>query len=73
MLPFIACGIMVEKAVRASELLSGEGVSARVLDMATIKPIDREAVSPRREKPARSSPRKKHQTHGGLGTAVAEC
>jgi len=67
----IACGIMVEKAVRASELLAGEGISARVLDMATIKPIDREAVLSAARETGAIVTAEEHQTHGGLGTAVA--
>jgi len=40
----IACGIMVGEALKAAEMLEAEGVKVRVLDMATIKPIDAEAV-----------------------------
>jgi transketolase len=53
----IACGIMVGIALSAAAALAGEGVSARVLNMATIKPIDREAV-PGGAGEARSSPRR---------------
>lgn len=40
----ISCGIMSGVALKAAELLAAEGISARVLNMATIKPIDRAAV-----------------------------
>jgi len=40
----IACGIMVEKAVKASERLKNEGLDIGVINMSTIKPIDEEAI-----------------------------
>ena len=67
----IACGIMVGVAVKGAELLAAEGVSARVLDMATIKPIDREAVLSAARDTGAIVTAEEHQTHGGLGTAVA--
>ena len=36
----VACGIMVSKALRAAESLEGKGVSARVINLSSIKPID---------------------------------
>ena len=38
----IACGMMVAESVRAAEILKSEGISARVINMHTIKPIDKE-------------------------------
>lgn len=67
----IACGIMVGVALGAAEALAGEGVSARVLDMATIKPIDRAAVLAAATETGAIVTAEEHQTHGGLGTAVA--
>ncbi len=67
----IACGIMVGISLKAADLLAGEGVSARVLDMATIKPIDREAVLAAARDTGAIVTAEEHQTHGGLGTAVA--
>lgn len=67
----IACGIMVGKALEAANLLANEGVSARVIDMATIKPIDREAVLSAARETGAIVTAEEHQTHGGLGTAVA--
>jgi transketolase len=66
-----ACGIMVGVAVAAAEALSSEGVSARVMDMATIKPIDREAVIAAAVETGAIVTAEEHQTSGGLGTAVA--
>ena len=40
----IACGLMVQEALKARKLLEEEGISARVIDMHTIKPIDREII-----------------------------
>ncbi len=67
----IACGIMVGIAARAAELLAGEGISARVLNMATIKPIDRDAVLAAARDTGAIVTAEEHQTTGGLGTAVA--
>lgn len=67
----IACGIMVGISLKAAELLAAEGVSARVLDMATIKPVDREAVLAAARDTGAIVTAEEHQTHGGLGTAVA--
>lgn len=67
----IACGIMVDVALRAAALLDNDGVSARVLNMATIKPIDREAVLAAARETGAIVTAEEHQTTGGLGTAVA--
>ena len=67
----IACGIMVGVALQAAEVLASEGVSARVLDMATIKPVDRVAVLAAARETGAIVTAEEHQTHGGLGTQVA--
>jgi transketolase len=67
----IACGIMVGIALDAAKLLADAGISARVIDMATIKPIDREAVISAARGTGAIVTAEEHQTHGGLGTAVA--
>ncbi len=67
----IACGIMVGVALQAAESLASEGISARVLDMATIKPVDREAVLAAARETGAIVTAEEHQTHGGLGTQVA--
>ena len=51
----IACGEMVYPSLKAAELLAKDGLSVRVVDMHTIKPLDIEAVLARR-RPARWSP-----------------
>lgn len=67
----IACGIMVGVALQAAEVLAAEGVSARVLDMATVKPVDREAILVAARETGAIVTAEEHQTHGGLGTQVA--
>jgi transketolase len=68
----IACGVMVYEALVAAEELKGRGISARVVNMHTLKPLDVEAV----ERAARDCgaivTAEEHQIHGGLGGAVAE-
>ena len=68
----IATGLMVKEAMEAYDLLAAEGISARIVNMATIKPIDREII----EKAARETgaivTAEEHSVIGGLGSAVAE-
>jgi len=68
----IACGIMVEKALRAAEMLQAEGIRARVLDMHTIKPLDEEAVLSAARETGALVTAEDHLVAGGLGGAVAE-
>jgi len=68
----IACGCMVELAVRASETLSKEGIGARVLNMHTIKPFDRDAVLAAAAGTRGIVTAEEHHLTGGLGGAVAE-
>lgn len=67
-----ATGYMVHKALEAAELLKLEGVSARVLNIHTIKPLDEELIiaSARRTKAFVTV--EEHSIYGGLGSAVAE-
>lgn len=67
----IGCGIMTGVALKAADLLASEGISARVLNMATIKPIDREAVIAAAAETGAIVTAEEHQTTGGLGAAVA--
>ncbi len=67
----VACGVLVDAAVKAAEVLASEGIAARVLNMATIKPVDREAVLAAARETGAIVTAEEHQTHGGLGTAVA--
>ena len=68
----IATGIMVSAAVEAAESLAEEGISVRVLDMHTIKPLDEEAVIKAAEETGKIVTAEEHSVIGGLGSAVAE-
>ncbi|MGI6028589.1 MAG: transketolase family protein [Candidatus Heteroscillospira sp.] len=67
-----ACGIMVHKALAAAELLAKEGVSLRVVDMYSIKPIDRELILKCARETGAIITAEEHSVIGGLGSAVAE-
>ena len=67
-----ATGIMVDMALKARELLSAEGISAAVVNVHTIKPIDREAVVKAAEETGAIVTAEEHNVLGGLGAAVAE-
>jgi transketolase len=68
----IACGVMVGQAVLAAEELAQDGISVRVVDMFTIKPIDRELIIESAEQTGVIISAEEHNIYGGLGGAVAE-
>ena len=68
----IACGMMVAVALDAAELLAAEGVHAAVIDMSTIKPIDRAIICEWAEKTGAVVTAEEHNSIGGLGSAVSE-
>lgn len=68
----IATGIEVEQALAARELLAAEGISASVVNMATIKPLDEELVLAEAEKCGAVVTCEEHTVIGGLGAAVCE-
>ncbi len=70
---FIACGLMVHHALAAAEELDKEGVSARVINMSTIKPLDETKVIAAAEETGAIVTAEEHTIVGGLGSAVAEC
>lgn len=71
-LTIIACGIMVAKAKEASDMLVKEGISARVINMSSIKPIDEEAIMKAAKETGHILTCEEHTVKGGLGGAVAE-
>jgi transketolase len=72
-LTIIACGSAVYQAVEAAKILhSVDGIKARVLDMHSIKPIDREAIEKAVHETRRVITVEDHNIYGGLGSAVAE-
>jgi transketolase len=68
----IACGTMVDQAVDASEQLGKEGVSVRVVDMHTIKPLDEKLVLKCARDTTAIVTVEEHSVIGGLGGAVSE-
>ena len=68
----IATGIMVERALEAAEKLSEEGISARVINMSTIKPIDEDIIIKAAKETKAIVTVEEHSIMGGLGSAVAE-
>lgn len=68
----IATGILVETALKASEELSKEGISARVIDIHTIKPIDKDIIIKAAKETKGIITAEEHNIIGGLGSAVAE-
>ncbi|MFC2031084.1 transketolase family protein [Chloroflexota bacterium] len=68
----VAMGNMVNRAIAAREILAGEGIQARVLDMHTIKPIDRVALIQAARDTGCVVTAEDHNVIGGLGGAVAE-
>ena len=68
----IASGITVEMALKAADMLAAEGISARVVNMATIKPIDHEIIVKAATETGAIVTAEEHNVIGGLGSAVAE-
>jgi transketolase len=71
-LTIVACGVEVARALEAAELLAKENISARVVNMATIKPIDGALLIKCSEETGAIVTAEDHNVHGGLGAAVAE-
>ncbi len=71
-LTLIACGVMVYEALRARAALEARGISARVVDLHTVKPIDRELILRCARETGAIVTAEEHQVNGGLGGAVAE-
>jgi len=68
----IASGLMVQEAMAARKLLASEGIDARVIDMHTIKPIDKAAIIRAAKETGAIVTAEEHNIIGGLGGAVAE-
>ncbi len=68
----IACGTMVSNAVQIAEALAKKGISLRVLNMHTIKPLDIHALSAAVHQTKAIISLEEHQVAGGLGSAIAE-
>ncbi|WP_042683158.1 transketolase family protein, partial [Anaerosalibacter massiliensis] len=68
----IATGIMVSKALEAGKILENHGISARVINMSTIKPIDEDIIIKAAKETKKIVTVEEHSIIGGLGSAVAE-
>lgn len=68
----VACGEMVKPAVDAAEILEKSGISASVLDMYCVKPLDREAIVRQASKARAVVSVEEHSPFGGLGSMIAQ-
>ena len=68
----IATGLMVNEAIEAAKTLEAEGVSVELINMHTIKPLDKEAIIKAAKKTGCIVTAEEHNIIGGLGSAVAE-
>ena len=67
----IATGLLVNEALKAHEMLKAEGINARIINMATIKPIDREIIIKAAKETGAIVTAEEHSVIGGLGDAVS--
>jgi transketolase len=70
-LTLIACGLMLEPTLRAADALAEAGIEARVLNMATLKPLDEDAIIRAAQETGAIVTAEEHNMIGGLGSAVA--
>jgi len=68
----IACGVTTARALEAARRLESDGVSVRVVNLSTLKPIDRELIVRCAEETRAVVTAEDHNVYGGLGSAVAE-
>ena len=68
----VACGLMVERALQAADGLAGDGVDARVLNMATLRPLDVETLAVAARETGAIVVAEEHLTHSGLGALCAQ-
>jgi len=71
-LAIVAMGVTVAAAIEAADILSGMGIEARVLNMSTISPLDRDAIASAARDCGAILTAEEHQENGGLGEAVAQ-
>ncbi|TCS83290.1 transketolase family protein [Tepidibacillus fermentans] len=68
----IAMGVMVSPAIEAAKQLEQEGISARIINMSSVKPIDQEMIIKAAKETKGIVTAEEHNIYGGLGSAVAE-
>ena len=71
-LTIVATGICVGNALEAADMLAAEGISAEVINICTIKPLDEELIVASAKKTGKVVTAEEHSVIGGLGSAVAE-
>ena len=69
----VACGVEIDEALKAADLLAAEGISAEVIDAFCVKPLDEDTILASVEKTGCIVTAEEHSVIGGLGGAVAEC
>ncbi len=69
----VATGLMVNEALQAADMLAAKGISARVINIHTIKPLDTELIAAAAKETGCIVTCEEHSIIGGLGSAVAEC
>ena len=67
-----ANGALVHEALKAAQAMTDEGISVRVYDLHTVKPLDKEAILSAAVETGCVVTAEEHQIHGGMGSAVAE-
>jgi transketolase len=68
----VACGLMVSESMKAAKMLEGQGINAAVMNMHTIKPLDKDALLKYAQKCRAVVTCEEHSIYGGLGSAVCE-
>lgn len=68
----MACGVEVAQALAAADALAAEGISAEVVDVMSVKPLDEETIIASTAKTGRVLTVEEHSIYGGMGSAVAE-
>lgn len=68
----IACGLMVDAALSAAQQLASDGISCRVLNMATVKPLDEQAIVEAAHRTGAIVTAEEHYIMGGLGSMISQ-
>lgn len=68
----MACGVMVSAALEAADVLEGEGISSRVLNIGTLRPLDEHAIVRASQETGAIVAAEEHYARGGLGSIVAQ-
>ena len=68
----VACGLMVERSLQAAEILQSAGISARVINMSSIRPLDKDTLIKAAKETGAIVVAEEHLTHSGLGALCAQ-